>query len=96
MIVHVVREVVEVKEVGEKIIADSELREGSAGTSHSGKKASLESTERVPFLSRQIATLEEPLLRLGRHLLGMAVDTLFECTVRREVGDHDLVSWGCR
>ena len=55
------------KQVGEEIIADSELREGSAGIGHGGKEASLEPMERVPFLSCQIASLEEPLLRLGRH-----------------------------
>jgi hypothetical protein len=88
-IVHVVRKVVEMKEIIHEIAAYPQLRIASIGIAHRSEKSSLKTMECLPLLLTQVIS-KKPLLGFSRRLFAMSIYLDVECTVRDEIWDDNF------
>lgn len=93
-VIHVVREVIEVEEICEEVVAETKLRISGIGVAHSGQEASLESMVFVPCATSKVITLEQPLLGLAGNPSPVATAAKSEVAVRHEVWEDKLSGLG--
>ena len=90
VVIHIVRDVVEVEQISEEVVADAKLGVGSIGIAHGGELARLEAVERVALALGEVTAAEKPLLALDRRLLAMTVIAKGEGAMGDEIRNENL------
>ena len=88
-IVHVIGEVVQMKQICQEVVAQAKLRICSVRVAHGCQKTSLKSMVRVAFVSVETIATKEPSFGLCSGLLAMTIYSWDERAVRNEVGNDD-------
>ena len=95
VVIHIVREIVEVEQIGEEVVADAKLGVGSVGVAHGGEKTSFQPVVLCLGATDNVGVaFEQPARGLAGYPLAMSVDAELEAAVGNKVWKDEFPSLG--